>query len=389
MPLKSARRGRIPPFFVMEVMRAACEREQAGGTVLHLEVGQPSTPAPAAVIAAAHAALDQDRIGYTDARGIPPLHAAIAAHYQARYGLTVAPERVVVTTGSSGAFVLAFLAAFDPGDRVAMVAPGYPAYRHILSAIGVRPVVLPATAATRFQPTQAMLDAWLAANPGVALDGLIIASPSNPAGTVLDAEEMAALADWARTHGVRLVSDEIYHGITYGRPASTALTVADDAIVINSFSKYFSMTGWRLGWMVVPADLARSIECLAQNLFISAPALSQAAAVAAFSCEPELQRHVARYALNRRLLLEGLPAAGFDRLAPADGAFYIWADVSGVTDNSEDLCRTLLAETGVAITPGIDFDAERGHRFVRFSYAGATGDIEQAVTRLRQWRGGR
>jgi aspartate/methionine/tyrosine aminotransferase len=382
MVLKVAKRGSIAPFFVMEVMRAAFERERRGEAVLHLEVGQPSTPAPAGVIAAARAALDSDRLGYTDALGIPPLRAAIAQWYRSRHGLDIPARRVVVTTGSSAGFVLGFLAAFEPGDRVAMVSPGYPCYRNILAALGIEPVELPVGPETRFQPTVELLEAL----PG-RLDGLIVASPANPTGTMLDRAELEALADWCLSRGVRLVSDEIYHGISYGRHAVTALAVSEDAVAINSFSKYFSMTGWRLGWMVVPESLVRPIECLAQNLFISAPTLSQMAAVAAFDCVPELDRHVARYAANRALLLEALPEAGFGRLAPADGAFYLYADVSDLTDDSEELCRTVLARTGVAITPGIDFDPQRGRQSVRFSFAGSSETIAEAARRLRALTG--
>ncbi|MEI8393731.1 MAG: pyridoxal phosphate-dependent aminotransferase [Rhodospirillaceae bacterium] len=379
MALKTARRAAIPPFFVMEVMRAACEREAAGGDVLHLEVGQPSTAAPAKVIAAAKAAVETERLGYTEALGTPALRTAIARHYRRAYGLDLPPRRVVVTAGSSGGFVLAFLAAFEAGDRVAMATPGYPCYRNILTALGVEPVEIPVGPETRFQPTPELLAA------AGQLDGLVIASPANPTGTMLEPHEMEDLLDYCVAKGIRIISDEIYHGITYGRAADTMLSITDDAVIVNSFSKYFSMTGWRLGWLVVPEMLVRPIECLAQNLFISAPSLSQAAAVAAFDCREELDGHVARYASNRALLLEELPKAGLDRLAPADGAFYLYADVSALTDDSEAWCRQLLAETGVAITPGIDFDPVRGRQFVRLSFAGSTETIADAAKRLRGW----
>ena len=369
----------IPPFFVMEVMRAACEREAAGGEVLHLEVGQPSTAAPSRVIQAAKAALESDRLGYTEALGIAPLRAAISRHYRERYGLDVPPRRVVVTTGSSGGFVLAFLAAFEAGDRVAMAAPGYPCYRNILAALGVTPVEIPVGPGTRFQPTPELLEA---AGP---LDGLIVASPANPTGTMIPAAELKALSLYCSARGIRLISDEIYHGITYGEPAVSALGFSDEALVLNSFSKYFSMTGWRVGWMVVPEDLIRPVECLVQNLFISAPTVSQLGAVAAFECRAELDGHVVRYARNRALLLDELPKAGLDRLAPAEGAFYIYAEVSALTHDSEAWCKRLLAETGIAITPGIDFDPVRGRGFVRFSFAGATETIAEAVKRLKVW----
>ena len=379
--MKISKRGNVPPFFVMEVMRAAFERERAGLEVLHLEVGQPSTGAPTGVIEAAQRALTSDKLGYTDALGIPPLRAAIARWYRDRYGVDVPPSRVAVTTGSSGAFQLGFLAAFDPGDRVAMASPSYPAYRHTLTAIGVEPVEIEAGPETGFQPTVAMLEKL-----DKPVQGLIVASPANPTGTMLSRQELTELADWCARNGVRLVSDEIYHGLTYGQEAVTAAAVCPDALVVNSFSKYFSMTGWRLGWMILPEALVRSVECLAQNLFISAPNLSQMAAVAAFDCTEELDGHVARYARNRELLLRELPKAGFDKVAPADGAFYIYADVSDMTDDSEAFCKRMLAETGIAATPGIDFDPARGRRFVRFSFAGSEETIAEAARRLIAWR---
>lgn len=378
---KVSKRGAIPPFFVMEVMRAAAEREAAGLEVLHMEVGQPSTGAPKAVLEAAHRALDSDVLGYTGALGIPALRAAIAGWYRDRYKVAVPERSVVVTTGSSGAFQLGFLAAFDPGDRVAMASPSYPAYRHTLTAIGVEPVELPTGPEHRFQPTVALLEQL-----DKPVRGLIVASPANPTGTMLSRAELTELARWCDANGVRLVSDEIYHGLTYGTEAVTAAEVSESALVVNSFSKYFSMTGWRLGWMVVPDDLIRSVECLAQNLFISAPTLSQVAAVAAFADTTELDGHVARYARNRELLLRELPKAGFDKLAPADGAFYIYADVSEMTDDSEALCKRILAETGIACTPGIDFDPARGHHFVRFSFAGSEETIAEAARRLIAWK---
>ena len=378
---KVSKRGAIPPFFVMEVMRAAAEREAAGLEVLHMEVGQPSTGAPKGVLEAAHRGLDTDVLGYTGALGIPALRAAIARWYQDRYKVAVPERRVVVTTGSSGAFQLGFLAAFDPGDRVAMASPSYPAYRHTLTAIGVEPVELPTGPEHRFQPTIALLEQL-----DKPIQGLIVASPANPTGTMLSREELTEIAAWCDARGVRLVSDEIYHGLTYGPEAVTAAEVSESALVVNSFSKYFSMTGWRLGWMIVPDDLLRSVECLAQNLFISAPSLSQAAAVAAFDCTAELDGHVARYARNRRILLEELPKAGFDKLAPADGAFYVYADVSAMTDDSEAFCKRILAETGIACTPGIDFDPARGRQFVRFSFAGSEATIAEAARRLIAWK---
>ena len=386
MALKVARRGRIPPFIVMDVMRAANAREAAGEHVLHLEVGQPGSGAPRGVVEAARAALDSDRLGYTEAFGIPSLRERIVRHYKDFYGLSVPVERIAVTTGSSAGFILAFLAAFEAGDRVALASPGYPAYRNILQALGVQVVNIETGPATRFQPSMELVAK--AAEDG-GLDGLIVASPSNPAGTMVPAAALKDLADGCRAAGTRLISDEIYHGISYDAPASSALAFADRPVIINSFSKYFSMTGWRLGWMVVPEDLLRSVECLAQNLYISPPTLSQWAAVAAFDCHQELEANVARYAANRQLLLERLPEAGFDQLAPADGAFYIYANVSRMTNDSDDFCRRMLLETGVATTPGTDFDPGRGHAYVRFSFAGDTADMDQAVRRLAAWTPGR
>jgi len=379
--LKVSARGQVPPFIVMDVMRAAAERAAGGADVLHLEVGQPATGAPQAVIAAAQAALARDILGYTDALGIPSLRQAIARHYRDRHDIDLDPERVVVTTGSSGAFLLAFLAAFDAGDRVGLATPAYPAYRNILSALDLRPVALEAGAADRYQAT---LD--LVRRSPEPLDGLIVASPANPTGTMLRPEELAAIAKHCEASGIRLVSDEIYHGITYGALEATALASSDEAIVINSFSKYFSMTGWRLGWMVVPKRLLRAVECLAQNFFISPPALPQHAAVVAFQCRDELDRNVARYRENRALLLEKLPEAGFDRLAPADGAFYLYADIAHLTNDSQDFCRRMLADIGVAVTPGIDFDRARGHHTLRISFAGSTDTMAEAARRLRSWR---
>jgi aspartate/methionine/tyrosine aminotransferase len=381
MALKIAKRGQVPPFIAMDVLREANERAAAGADVLHLEVGQPSTPAPAGVLAAARAALAQETLGYTDALGLPALRETIAAHYRMTYGVALDPARVIVTTGSSGAFLLAFLSAFEPGDRVAMAAPAYPAYRNILTALDLVPVELPAGPGERYQATLDLLRAQ-----GRTLDGLIVASPANPTGTMLAPDDLAAIARYCRDMGIRLVSDEIYHGIVYGMTAATALSSSDEVFVVNSFSKYFSMTGWRLGWMVAPPDTLRAIECLAQNLFISPPALSQHAALAAFGCRDELDANVARYARNRALLLDELPQAGLTRFAPADGAFYLYADVAHLTNDSPEFCRRMLREIGVACTPGIDFDPARGNATLRLSFAGATETMAEAARRLRDWR---
>jgi aspartate/methionine/tyrosine aminotransferase len=385
MVLKVSRRGQIPPFIVMDVMRAANERAATGADVLHLEVGQPSTGAPAKVIAAAQAALRHDTLGYTEAFGLPSLRRRIALHYREAYDIAVDPARVVLTTGSSGGFLLAFLAAFEPGDRVALASPSYPAYRNILTALGLVPIELPAGPEQRYQASVALLERHAG-----KIDGLIIASPANPTGTMLAREEIAMLAGHCARSGIRLVSDEIYHGLSYGGiAATTALAASEDAIIVNSFSKYFSMTGWRLGWMIVPSSLLRAIECLAQNFFISPPTLSQHAALAVFDCHDELRENLARYAENRALLLGELPAAGFDRLAPADGAFYLYADIAALTNDSVAFCRRMLAETGVACTPGTDFDPARGHASLRMSFAGSTATIAEAARRLKRWQGGR
>jgi aspartate/methionine/tyrosine aminotransferase len=381
MTFKVAARGAVPPFIVMDVMRAATERQRQGGDVIHLEVGQPFGAAPEAVLAAARRAIDSDALGYTLALGLEPLRERIADHYRVAYGATVAAEQVVITTGSSAGFLLAFLSAFDIGDRVAIAAPGYPAYRNILTALGITPVAVPVGPSSRWQLSVPVLESL-----GGDIDGVVVASPSNPTGSMLSAEEVAELAAWCEARGIRLISDEIYHGITYGNRAATAAGASNHGVVVNSFSKYYGMTGWRLGWMVVPPDLIRAVECLQQNLFISPPTLSQLAAVAVFDAIDELDRRVAGYARNREILLEELPKAGFTKLAPSDGAFYLYADVSELTNDSADFCRRILAETGIAITPGMDFDPEEGHHTLRFSFAGATDDMVEAARRLREWR---
>lgn len=384
MALKLSQRADIPPFIVMEVMRAAAQRAREEKAVYHLEVGQPGTSAPRGVIEAAKAALDSDKIGYTVALGIPELREAIAGHYKTVYGVDVPAERILITTGSSGGFLISFLSAFDPGDRVALASPGYPCYRHILNVLGVEPVCLLSGSEDRYQPTPALLEEAMKDGP---IHGLIVASPSNPSGTMLGSAEMKELADFCHRHDIRLISDEIYQGISYGHAPETMLAHDPDCVVINSFSKYFSMTGWRLGWMVLPEDMLRAGECLAQNLFISAPTLSQVAAVAAFDCYDELEANVALYARNRDILLNELPGIGFDNLAPSDGAFYVYADVGNLTNDSQAFCAKILRETGVAVTPGLDFDPDRGHRTMRFSFAAGTDDIVGAVAALKAWRG--
>ncbi len=382
--LKTGRGATAPPFLVMDVITAAnaaaAARPPRAPRILRMEVGQPGTGAPPRAAPAAIAALGSGAaLGYTETLGLPSLRARIARHYQDWYGLAVAPARIVVTVGASGAFPLAFLAAFDPGDRIALAAPFYPPYVYILTALGMNPVRLEAGPDTRFQPTLAMLEA-LDPPP----DGVIVASPCNPAGTMLHPAELAAIAAWCARTGVRLISDEIYHGLQYEAPLASA--AADpDAIVVNSFSKYFSMTGWRIGWMVLPEALVRPVERLAQNLFISPPHIAQVAAEAAFACTPELAANVARYRRNRDLLVAALPAAGFALVTPAEGAFYLWADVSARTDDSRAFCARMLHEAGIAAAPGVDFDRARGARFVRFSYCGREADMAEAAERLTRW----
>jgi aspartate/methionine/tyrosine aminotransferase len=407
--LKVGRGAAAPPFIVMDVIAAANARQAelpAGAPhVIRMEVGQPGTGAPAGAVAAAQAALRSGNpLGYTEALGRISLRERIVAHIRDWYGLAIPISRVAVTVGASGAFPLAFLAAFDPGDRVAMAAPFYPPYVNILTALGIQPVILEAGPETRFQPNVAMLER-LDPRP----DGLVVASPCNPAGTMLHRDELAAIAGWCDANGVRLISDEIYHGLNYESPIAaavngssegfpvepqpgqgvsiaTAAAFSANAIVIGSFSKYFSMTGWRIGWMVLPEELVRPVERLAQNFFISAPYISQVAAEAAFDCHEELQANVARYRRSRDHLLRALPDAGFSRLSPAQGAFYLFADITDRSNDSVAFCKRMLAEVGVAVTPGVDFDHARGNRFLRFSYCGPEADMREAAERLKAWR---
>ena len=364
----------------MDVFKAAAVRTRTHGDVLSLAAGQPSTSAPAPVLQATRDALDAHLLGYTETLGILPLREAIARYHSEESGTAVDPDDVVVTTGSSGAFTLLFLAAFDVGDTVVLARPGYPAYRNTLAALGCRVVELECTQDTRFQPTVSMLDA-LPEPP----EGLIIASPANPTGTVVDADELAAIARWCQANGTLLISDEIYHGISYGDvKTSSAWETSRESVVVGSVSKYFSMTGWRLGWMLLPKYLHRAVERLASNMTVCPPAISQVAAIAAFTAESraELDGHVRRYADNRRILLDGLTAAGITDLAPADGAFYAYADIGHLTQDSRSWCENVLATTGVALAPGVDFDTVHGHHTVRFSFAGATADISEALERL-------
>ena len=372
-------RSAVDPFVVMDVMREANARQAAGGDIIHMEVGQPGTPAPRLVREAVEREMAKSALGYTDALGLPELRERVARHYREAHNLDVSPGRIVVTTGSSAGFVLAFLALLDPGDGLALPQPGYPCYRQIARVLGLKPVALQARAESRFMPTpEDVSDAF---SEGGAR-AILLASPANPTGAMLAAADLAALIE--ATPGW-FISDEIYHGLTYSGEAATALSFSPNAIVINSFSKYYSMTGWRIGWMVVPEILARVFERLTQNLYIAPPTISQVGALAAFDAVEELEAYKAVYAQNRAMLLEELPRAGFDRLAPADGAFYLYADVRNLTDDSESFVQRILKETGIAVTPGIDFDEAEGRHFVRFSYAGQFADMREAARRLRAW----
>ena len=384
MPALSSRLQRVSSFLAMDVLAAATAKERAGGDVVHMEVGQPSAPAPRRVREAARAALDAGRIGYTEALGLPSLRERIARHYREAYGVDVAPDRVVATTGSSAGFVLAFLALFEPGARVAITAPGYPAYRNIFAALGIEPVDIAVDAASGWVMTAEAVER---AHREAPLAGVLVMSPANPSGTMMGREALARLAETCRRSGIWFISDEIYHGLTYDAPAETALAAHDGAVIVNSFSKYYCMTGWRIGWLVVPDALVRPVETLAQNLYISPPYLSQVAAEAAFDAVEELEEIKAGYATNRAFLLEELAAIGLGEGPPVDGAFYIYRDVARFTNDSLAFCRRMLEETGVAATPGLDFDPDRGARFVRFSFAGSMEDCRQTVTRLRAWLG--
>jgi aspartate/methionine/tyrosine aminotransferase len=375
-------RSDVPPFMVMDVMAAAARIEAAGGRVIHMEVGQPASPAPATAIAAARSALESARLGYTEMLGIASLRARIARHYGESYGIDMDPARIAVTTGSSAGFIMAFLALFEPGDRVAVALPGYPPYRHILSALGCEPVAIETTRATRWAITPDML---IAAHRKTPLKGVLIASPANPTGTMMTGEALRDLIEAAEGAGIRFVSDEIYHGLDYAFAAETAAGMSDNAVIINSFSKYFCMTGWRIGWMVLPEPLIRTVERLQGNLAISVPTLSQIAAEAAFDGRPEMETVKHGYEENRRILLEGLPKAGIEKILPVDGAFYLYADVSRFSDDSFDFAKRMLEETRVAITPGVDFDPIHGRHFIRFCYAGSSAEMHEAVERIGNW----
>ncbi len=380
--LQPSARSAVPPFMVMDVLAAAARLEAQGRRIIHMEVGQPAAGAPASAIAAASAALTSARLGYTEALGIASLRRRIARSYAEWHGLDIDPARIIVTTGSSAGFMLAFLAAFEAGDRVAMALPGYPPYRHILAALGCEPVGVETTAQTRWAITSDVLLAQHRARP---LKGVVVASPANPSGTMMTATALAELIRGAEDSGIAVISDEIYHGLDYAFPAECAARVSPDVIIVNSFSKYFCMTGWRIGWMVVPPSLVRAVERLQQNLAISVPTLSQIAAEAAFEGRAELEGVRRGYEENRRILLEGLPRADLDSFLPPDGAFYLYADVSRFSTDSREFATRMLEQAGVAATPGIDFDPRRGQNFLRLCYAGSREEMHEAVERIGAW----
>jgi len=382
--LTASARSDVPPFMVMDVMAAAARIEASGGHVIHMEVGQPAAPAPKTALDAARAALAGGRIDYTSALGNTSLRARIARHYRETYRCVVDADRIVVTTGSSGAFVLAFLALFEPGDRVAVAVPGYPPYRHILTALGCEPVLIETSSETRHALTG---EALRAAHRQKPLQGVLVGSPANPTGTMMSREALTSLMSAAEGAGIRFISDEIYHGLDYAFPAVTAAELSPHALVINSFSKYFCMTGWRVGWMVVPEPLVRPVERLQQNLAISVPTLSQIAAEAAFEGRNEMEEVKHGYQENRRILIEGLPQAGLNKFLPADGAFYLYADVSDFTSDSFEFAKQMLEQARVATTPGIDFDPVHGRQFIRFCYARSAEEMREAVARIARWLG--
>jgi aspartate/methionine/tyrosine aminotransferase len=380
--LQPSARSAVPPFMVMDVMAAAARLEAQGRRIIHMQVGQPAVGAPAPAIAAARAALGSSPLGYTEALGMASLRRRIARAYGEWHGIDIDPSRIIVTTGSSAGFILAFLAAFEAGDRVAVALPGYPPYRHILTALGCEPAWIETSAQTRWSITS---DALLARHRDRPLKGVIVGSPANPTGTMMTASALAELIRCAEDSGIAVISDEIYHGLDYAFPAESAARLSDDAIIVNSFSKYFCMTGWRIGWMVVPPSLVRAVERLQQNFAISVPTLSQIAAQAAFDARSELNDVRVGYEANRRILLDGLPRAGLDSFLPADGAFYLYADVSRFSTDSFAFATRMLEEAGVATTPGVDFDPLRGQHFLRFCYAGAPDDMREAVERIGAW----
>ncbi|MFN3252230.1 pyridoxal phosphate-dependent aminotransferase [Roseibium album] len=377
-----SRRSDVAPFIAMDVLAEAAKLEAGGRSIIHMEVGQPSAPAPRLALEAARKALEHGRLGYTAAAGIQPLRHALAEHYKREYGVEVPSDRIMVTTGSSAGFNLAFLAAFDPGDRIALTAPGYPAYRNILRSLGLVPVEIEVSEETRWCLTPEHIEQALKDGP---VRGILVASPANPTGTMMSSDALTELIRFAEAEKIWFISDEIYHGLDYSGDQKSALEISDNAIIINSFSKYYCMTGWRIGWMVLPDQLVRPAERLAQNLYISAPEMSQLAATAALGSVQELEVVKAGYVANRELLLEGLPAIGFDQLLPVDGAFYIYADISRFSDDSLRFARQMLHDAGVAATPGVDFDPVHGHKFLRFSFAGAHENMKEALVRMSKF----
>jgi len=380
--LTASKRSDVPPFMVMDVIAAAARIEAAGGRVIHMEVGQPAAPAPATAIKAAQLALPQAKLGYTEALGVPSLRARIARHYRDRYAIALDPARIIVTTGSSGGFVLAFLALFEAGDRVALANPGYPPYRHILTALGCEPVLIETRSEARWALTP---EALLAEHKRKTLSGVVVASPANPTGTMMDEPALSRLIEVAEGEGIRVISDEIYHGLDYAFPAVTAAALSPRALIVNSFSKYFCMTGWRIGWLVAPQELVRPIERLQGNLAISVPTLAQIAAEAAFDGREEMEAVKHGYEENRKILTEGLPKAGLDTFFPVDGAFYLYADISRFSTDSVDFAKRLLDEVHVAATPGVDFDPVHGKDFIRFCYAGSAAEMREALERIGHW----
>ncbi|MGO7957095.1 pyridoxal phosphate-dependent aminotransferase [Rhizobium leguminosarum] len=379
-----SKRSEVEPFHAMDVLAEATKRRAAGHPVISMAVGQPSHPAPLAALEAARAALAEGRIGYTDALGTARLKSALAWHYKDRHGLEIDPKRIAITTGSSAGFNLAFLSLFDAGDAVAIARPGYPAYRNILGALGLNVLEVPVTAETHFTLTPQSLEA-AQKESGITLKGVLLASPANPTGTVTGREGLKALSDYCAAHSIALISDEIYHGLTFAGEEASALELTDEAIVINSFSKYYCMTGWRIGWMVLPERLVRPIERVAQSLYISPPELSQIAATAALSAGAELDCYKASYAANRDLLMRRLPQVGFSIASPMDGAFYAYLNVTRFTNDSMGFAKRMLAEIDVAATPGLDFDPLEGRRTLRLSYAGSQAEIAEAVERIAAW----
>ncbi|MBB4102854.1 aspartate/methionine/tyrosine aminotransferase [Rhizobium borbori] len=382
--IKPSLRSAVEPFHAMDVLAEATKARQAGRPVISLAVGQPSAPAPRAAREAAQAALADGRIGYTDALGLPELRKAIAGHYARRHGVEIDPVRIAITTGSSAGFNLAFLGLFDAGDQVAIARPGYPAYRAILGALGLTVIEIEVNEATGFTLTPESLEA-AERESGKPIRGVLLASPANPTGTVTGRARLKALADWCRARNAAFISDEIYHGLTFSGDETSALELTDEVIVINSFSKYYCMTGWRVGWMVLPENLVRPLECLAQSLYISAPELSQIAAIAALGAGEELDIYRQTYAANREFLIRCLPEIGLPLLSPMDGAFYAYADVSAYTNDSMAFAKRMLAEISVAATPGLDFDPLEGNRALRLSYAGSQAEIAEAVSRMEGW----